>query len=55
MKKQLAKSYFNTEKAFEATIVELLEYSNSEEFSAKFDSLFSLKFQSFEKSLILAC
>lgn len=54
MKKELAKSYFYTDKDFENAIVKLLEKVNLEEFSAKFDSLFSLKFQSFEKSIILA-
>lgn len=54
MKKQLAKSYFYTDVGFENAIVRLLENVNFEEFSAKFDGLFSLKFQSFEKSLILA-
>jgi transposase len=53
MKRQLAKEYFNGKETFEAAIMGLLENVNSEEFSAKFDTLFSLKFQSFEKSKIL--
>ena len=54
MKKQLAKNYFYEKEVFEATINELLENINSDEFFKTFNSLFSLKFQSFGKSKILA-
>jgi len=53
MKKQLARIYFYSEQAFENAIKGLLENINLAEYSPKFNSLFTLKFQSFEKSRIL--
>ena len=53
MKKQLAKGFVTNKTAFVETIENLLMKINTEQMQEKFQSMFSLKFQTFEKSQLV--
>ncbi|MBX2841298.1 MAG: IS630 family transposase [Flammeovirgaceae bacterium] len=53
MKRELGKSYNQDKKSFRLNIEESLRKINSDESMDKFESMFSFKFQSYEKSRIL--
>lgn len=53
MKKRLGREFFYCKESFRSAIENILEFVNTEDFSEQFESMFTLKFQEFEKSKIL--